>query len=217
MSANGQGGSALPSSRSRGHVSDPSSAEKASLRRDLIRRRAAFHAAGGAEAGLAVRRRVLDEVTLPPGAVVSAYWPLDGELDPRPLMEELARRGHPLALPRLDGDDRPLALHRWQPGDPLIPGAFQLEEPDASLPAAAPDVLLVPLVGFDREGYRLGYGKGYYDRTLRALRAQKPILAIGLAYAVQRIESLPRHEGDEPLDLVATEERLYDFRSGAAA
>ena len=139
------------------------------------------------------------------GTVVSAYWPLGDEIDPRPLMEALHLRGHRLALPAIRAAGRPLDFRAWLPGDPLISAGFGTQEPAATAPSVAPRMLLVPLLAFDAAGYRLGYGGGFYDRSLALLRAAGDTLAVGLAYADQQVAAVPREATDQPLDLVVTE------------
>ena len=164
------------------------------------------HAAKEVEgAGEAVCRNLLAAVPLPADAVVSAYWPMASELDPRPLMIELNERGHPIALPVVAGAARPLVFRAWSPGDVLTPAAFNTQVPDADQPELTPGVILVPLLAFDRAGYRLGYGGGFYDRTLEALRACGPMLAIGLAYSGQELPAVPRDPNDKRLDWIVTE------------
>ncbi|WP_339739630.1 5-formyltetrahydrofolate cyclo-ligase [uncultured Maricaulis sp.] len=144
-----------------------------------------------------------------PGSVVSGYWPLPGELDPRPLMTALEARGAGLALPIVIGPGHPLKFREWRAGDPLQRRAFGLMEPQESAPELVPDVLLVPLLAVDPDGNRLGFGKGYYDRTLAGLRAKGAPLAIGLAYEAQIVAAVPVDEFDQPLDGVVTGERLF--------
>jgi 5-formyltetrahydrofolate cyclo-ligase len=139
------------------------------------------------------------------GTVVSAYWPLGDEIDPRPLMEALHLRGHRLALPAIRAAGQPLDFRAWLPGDPLISAGFGIQEPAPTAPSVAPSVLLVPLLAFDAAGYRLGYGGGFYDRSLALLRAAGDTLAVGLAYADQQVAAVPREATDQPLDLVVTE------------
>ncbi|HSA82444.1 MAG TPA: 5-formyltetrahydrofolate cyclo-ligase [Geminicoccaceae bacterium] len=182
---------------------------KAELRALLLARR---RAAPGPAAAVAVADRLLHEIDVPQGAVVSGYWPLAGELDPRPCLHRLAARGHPLALPRMQGQGQPLAFHPWRRDDPLTLGRFGVMQPDPTQPLVTPDVLLVPLLGFDRRGHRLGYGKGYYDRTLRALREGGATpLAIGLAFALQEVSEVPIGPADQPLDAVVTERASHRF------
>lgn len=143
-----------------------------------------------------------------PGAVVSFYWPMGDEADPRALAARLAARGHALALPVTVKKGAPLVFRAWREGDRLIVHAFGMHEPVATAPEVKPDVLLVPLLAFDARGHRLGYGGGFYDRTLAALDIK---LAIGIAYAGQETETLPIHERDHPLDMVVTERGLRRF------
>ncbi|HEY9538186.1 MAG TPA: 5-formyltetrahydrofolate cyclo-ligase, partial [Kiloniellaceae bacterium] len=164
----------------------------------------ADRAAGGPAAG-ALRDHLLAEVPIAAGLVVSAYWPLGDEIDPRPLMEALHRRGIRLALPAIRAAAEPLDFRAWQPGDALEPAGFGTCQPSAAAPLLQPDLLLVPLLAFDAAGYRLGYGGGFYDRSLALLRATGDILAVGLAFAAQQVAAVPREATDQPLDLVVTE------------
>ena len=183
---------------------------KAALRAEQRRRRSAVAARLGAAVAEAVADSIVREFRLPPGGVVAGYWPLAGEFDPRPAMDRLAARGHPLALPRVQGWGRPLAFHAWQPGDPLLPGPFQVMEPGSDAPVVDPRVLLVPLLAFDRAGRRLGYGAGYYDMVLRDLRAQSPApVAIGVAFAAQEVDEVPTGPRDQTLDAVVTERSVH--------
>ncbi len=180
----------------------------ASDRRDM----AAAKAAAGA-AGTALRDRVLDAIAFPAGCVVSAYWPMGSEIDPRPLIESLHERGHPLGLPVTLRRGLPLVFRAWAPGQPLVPGGFGTQVPTPERPAIRPQVLLVPLLAFDRLGYRLGYGGGFYDRTLAALRAEAPVCAVGLAYAGQEARQVPRDVYDQRLDWVVTEAEAIETAS----
>lgn len=164
----------------------------------------------GAEASIAVAARLADGLTLPPGGVIAGYWPLPGELDPRPTLERLAASGFLLALPRMQDPHEPLLCHAWRPGDRLIEGGFKVMEPEPEAPIVAPDVILVPLLAFDRRGHRLGYGKGYYDQTLAAQRSTTPgVLAIGLAFAAQEIDAVPVGAADQALDAIVTERAFH--------
>jgi 5-formyltetrahydrofolate cyclo-ligase len=179
---------------------------KAALRAEQRRRRGAVAACLGAAVAEAVADTIVREFRLPPGAIVSGYWPLAGEFDPRPAMDRLAGLGHPLALPRVQGWGRPLAFHAWQSGDPLLAGPFQVMEPSPDAPVVNPRILLVPLLAFDRAGRRLGYGAGYYDMALRDLRARSPApFAIGIAFAAQEVDEVPTEPRDQTLDAVVTE------------
>lgn len=176
--------------------------------RDAVKlRRRAAHEAGAAAAAQALVEQFERHVTVPSGAIVSGYWPAGAELDVRPLLERLAARGHPLVLPVVIERNAPLIFRVWRPGDPVIKGNGAWV-PEATAPVREPDVLLVPLVGFDRQGTRLGQGAGYYDRTLLALRAARAITAIGVGYAVQELSDIPTGSYDQPLDAILTEAGL---------
>lgn len=139
----------------------------------------------------------------PPG-IVSGYYPMEGEIWPLPLMAALRSKGHSLALPVMQGKGDPLLFRAWNPGDPLIPGVWGIRQPAPDRAVVLPDIVLVPLLAFDARGYRLGYGGGYYDRTLRSLRAVKPILAVGLALDELEVDAVPHLDYDERLDWVLT-------------
>ncbi len=180
-----------------------------------VRRRAAAAAAGkGAGDRLADNyfKAESDFGAAAARAQVSGYWPMSEEIDIRPLMARLHAAGHALALPVVVGKGQPLTFRRWRPGAPLVKAAFGLHQPAADAPPVAPDILLVPLLAFDADGYRLGWGGGFYDRTLAALRGQAPVIAIGVAYAAQRLDKVPRTERDQRLDWVVTEDGFTRFR-----
>jgi 5-formyltetrahydrofolate cyclo-ligase len=147
------------------------------------------------------------------GTVVSGFMPLDSEINPLPLMRKLAGAGARLALPVVAGRGKPLIMRSWQWGAPLAAGVWGIREPPPEAPQVDPDILLVPLLVFDRSGYRIGYGAGYYDLTLTYLRAKKPITAVGIAFAAQEVETVPRTGFDARLDLVLTENETIDLRN----
>jgi 5-formyltetrahydrofolate cyclo-ligase len=191
---------------------------KAALRAEQRRRRGAVAARLGGMAAEAVARQIVSEFRLPPATIVSGYWPLADEFDPRPAMDRLAGLGHPLALPRVQGRGRPLAFHAWQPGDRLLAGPFQVLEPSPDAPVVHPRILLVPLLAFDRMGRRLGYGAGYYDMALRDLRARSLApFAIGVAFAAQEVDEVPTGPRDQTLDAVVTERQVHRCTALAAA
>ncbi len=182
--------------------------EKRALRKAAKAARGAVARAdrqAGGPAAAALRDHFLAAVAPAAGAVVSGYWPLGDEIDPRPLMAALAERGHRLALPAIRGADQPLDFRAWTPGEALQPADFGTQEPLAGAEELRPALLLVPLLAFDAAGYRLGYGGGFYDRSLALLRGAGDILAVGLAYAGQQVAAVPREATDQPLDLVVTD------------
>jgi 5-formyltetrahydrofolate cyclo-ligase len=138
---------------------------------------------------------------------------MKSEISPLPLLRRLADAGASLALPAVTGRGQPLVMRAWSFGAPLNPGVWGIREPPADAPELYPDILIVPLLAFDRRGYRLGYGGGYYDRTIARLRAMKPVTAVGIAFAAQQIDELPTTPRDERLDLVLTEGGTINFRT----
>ena len=127
---------------------------------------------------------------------------------PRKFEEQIgwfAEHGHPTSLPVVPGRAKPLTFRAWRPGEPVISGVLGIPMPAAGAPEIVPEIVLVPLLAFDRRGYRLGYGGGYYDRTLAGLRAKGPTFAIGVGFAFQEIDEVPTTPGDQPVDAIATE------------
>lgn len=143
--------------------------------------------------------------------VVAGFWPMAEELDVRPLMTELAEQGCRLALPAVVGKGQPLAFRAWSFGDPLEPGVFGTLHPSPKSELVEPDALIVPLLAVDEEGWRLGYGGGFYDRTLVRLRAKKSITAVGVAFDFQLVPNVPHGPDDQPLDWLLTDKRACAF------
>ena len=174
------------------------------IRKEAADRRAALKSQI-AELSVAVARQFLAQVPIPPDAVVSSYWAIGDEADPQFLERELRRRGHRIVMPRVAGRNLPLDFHIWETGAKLVRGGFGLSEPSRDWQKLNPDILIVPMLAFDGAGYRVGYGAGYYDRTIRGLRAAKSITAAGFGFAVQEFPELPHLAHDERLDWVITE------------
>lgn len=177
-----------------------------------------WQARGGDAAGQALARLApqILALTNTPGAegaarVASAYLPMRTEIDPLPLLAALGAGGASTCLPVVAARAAPLQFRAWSVGDPTEPAGFGTREPAPSLPPVRPDLLLVPLLAFDRTGYRLGYGGGYYDRTLRSLRDRGRVWAIGVAFDEQEIDAVPHLDYDERLDAVATPGGLRRF------
>jgi 5-formyltetrahydrofolate cyclo-ligase len=150
--------------------------------------------------GAALAAHLMRDAPPPSGAVVSGFWPIGSEIDIRPLLEALHARGHAVALPETPPRGRPLTFRLWHPGMALLPERFGTMRPTGE--PVRPDWLLVPLLAFDRAGRRLGYGGGYYDRTLPGLPGAR---AVGCAYACQELDAVPAGEYDARLQAVATE------------
>jgi 5-formyltetrahydrofolate cyclo-ligase len=186
---------------------------KSELRREASARRDALppDARQAAAEAIAVRPFPL---AIAPGTIVSGFMPMNTEINPLPLMRELAGQGARLALPVLAGRGKPLIMRAWVSGEPLSAGVWGIREPEPEAAEVNPDILLVPLVAFDRAGHRIGYGGGYYDRTIAQLRARKAVIAVGLAFATQEVPAVPTTPRDERLDLVLTEREVIDLRGG---
>ena len=166
--------------------------------------RSRAYADDGGKAGEAIAAMGVKFADARKPAVVSGFLPIGEEIDPAPLMKRLMGEGYSLCLPVMEAKGKPLLFRAWSPGDPLAEVMWGIREPLPTAPSVEPDIVLGPLLAFDRQGYRLGYGGGFYDRTLARLRALKPIVAIGLAYDAQLVDSVPHHDYDERLDWVLT-------------
>lgn len=184
---------------------------KKSLRTEALARRDALPAAERQAGAETIAQRAFP-VAVVPGMIVSAFMPMKSEINPLPLMRKLADQGAQLALPAIAGRGKPLIMRAWNFGDAFKAGQWGIREPMPEAPEVAPDILIVPLACFDRAGHRIGYGAGYYDMTIHALRAKKRLTAIGMAFAAQEIPAVPATERDERLDLVLTEHEVIDFR-----
>ncbi|HWA47993.1 MAG TPA: 5-formyltetrahydrofolate cyclo-ligase [Dongiaceae bacterium] len=189
---------------------------KANLRREASARRKQAHAAHP-QAGLALMQHFKTAIHLPAGAVISGFWPMGDEIDIVPLLSQLHASGHPIGLPVVVGKGEPLIFRSWHPGLALVAGGFKTEVPPHSSPELAPEILIVPLLAFDAEGYRLGYGGGFYDRTLEKLRktGRKKPLAVGVAFSAQHVARVPRDHYDQPLDWIVTEKNAQAFAASA--
>ncbi len=179
--------------------------EKSDLRARMKRKRVTLQSLYP-RSGTQLSARFPAELLTQPGLVISGYIPIQSEIDPVPLMEKLKSRGVQLCLPVVTENNKPLEFHAWTPGDELNIGPFDVEEPLPTAKPMVPEIVLVPLLAFDKKGRRLGYGGGFYDRTLKTLRAANPHLcAVGIGYASQQIPKVPTDVGDQGLDWVLTE------------
>jgi 5-formyltetrahydrofolate cyclo-ligase len=192
-------------------ATDPRLALKASLREQALRRRDAIPPDERATAADTIAERPLP-VAIGPDTIASGFMPIRSEINPLPLLRRFAEAGAGLALPAIAGRGQPLILRAWRIGEPLVRGQWNIREPAAEAPQVAPDIVIVPLAAFDRRGYRIGYGAGYYDMTLAALRTEKPVTAIGIGFAVQEVPEVPDFAYDQKLDFVLTERGLIDCR-----
>jgi len=151
----------------------------------------------------------LRHIQLEKDAIVASYSAIRDEIDLAILNESLRARGQKVALPIIIGKGKPLIFRLYEKGDRLLANPLGILEPVSSAEGVEPDVLLIPLVAFDRKHNRLGYGGGYYDRTIKKLRARKTVLALGIAYACQEIPQIPVGPNDVPLDKIITENGVF--------
>jgi 5-formyltetrahydrofolate cyclo-ligase len=199
---------------------DPRLIKRALRKKAIADRASLIRAIDAHAAALAVRDRFLETFAPAIGTVVSAFWPVGEELDVKPLIDALHARGCVCALPVVTVKHMPLTFRVWHPGAAFIVSNFGIPEPGPDCPPATPDISIVPLLAFDDAGYRLGYGGGYYDRTieqLRLLRRDPPYVTVGVAFEGQRADDLPHEPFDQPLDWIVTEDRVRRFAPRAVA
>jgi 5-formyltetrahydrofolate cyclo-ligase len=186
------------------HLRSDLDTRKRALRAEAADRRTKAHAVHKSIAPLSLARTGLDFAELPSGLIVSGFFPFKSEIDVLPLLARLNSEGWTTSLPIVLGEGRPLVFRQWAPGEETVPGIWDIPMPVPEAPEVEPDVLLVPLLAFDAKGFRLGYGGGYYDRTLTKLRKSKPVTAIGVCYLEQEVANVPHGPSDELLDYVLT-------------
>lgn len=179
-------------------------AEKASLRLTARQRREQALRTDGSALARRIAAHGIDFLRPSPQAVVSGYMSLPDEISTGPIMGWLDAEGYRLAMPVMQGRDKPLLFRAWSPGDDMEPKTWGIAEPTEDKPVLVPDILLVPLLAFDAQGWRVGYGGGYFDRTLRALRATRRIAAVGLGLDELEVDAVPHLDYDERLDWVLT-------------
>ncbi|HXP98345.1 MAG TPA: 5-formyltetrahydrofolate cyclo-ligase [Telmatospirillum sp.] len=175
------------------------------MRRQAVATRREAHQCQKETAGERIASVFLATVPWRAGMTVAGYWPMSDEADVRPLLTILSERDCPVALPVVVAKDDALRFRLWRPGMPLDAGRYGTLQPPPDSPLVMPDLLLIPLLAFDRRGGRLGYGGGYYDRTLASLRIERHSLAVGIAYAAQEFPELPHEPHDQRLDWIVTE------------
>lgn len=196
-------------------MADPKIEEaKAALRLKARATRAAILNSTRAGAAKAVAEHFFGTVPLKTNDIVAGYWRIKDEMDVQPILIRLMDSFQPVCLPVVLGDDLPLELRLWEQGTPLYEAGFGTLAPSELAPQVEPDVIIMPLLGFDSRGTRLGYGGGYYDRTLEKLN-KKPRL-IGVAFAAQELDSIPREAHDVPLDVIVTEQGARSFEHAIA-
>jgi 5-formyltetrahydrofolate cyclo-ligase len=181
--------------------------EKLKVRREAVAGRDALSAEVRQAAAQTIAARKFP-LAIAPGAIVSGFMPMKTEINQLPLMRALAHAGATLALPVVAGRGKPLVMRAWRWGEPLAEGVWGIRQPKPEAAEVDPDIILVPLLAFDRAGNRIGYGAGYYDMTIHRLRARKPVVAIGIAFAIQEVPAVPATPRDERLDLLLTEREV---------
>jgi 5-formyltetrahydrofolate cyclo-ligase len=184
---------------------------KATLRQEATALRDALPADVRKAAAEAIAARKFP-LAITPDTIISGFMPLKSEINPLPLLQKLSQAGARLALPAIAGRGKSLIMRAWEFVAPLDRGQWGIREPKPDAPEAEPDILLVPLLAFDRKGFRIGYGAGYYDMTIHRLRALKPVTGVGIAFAAQEVPKIPTTPRDERLDLVLTEREVVDLR-----
>ena len=185
---------------------------KRALRREMTARRHQLQAGGGLAAARAAGAQFRSWWRPETGQVVSGYWSVRSELDPAPLLDQLAVLGCRIALPVVVGPGAALVFRGWTPAAAMVTSSFGIPEPSPANPPLRPDIALLPLLAFDASGYRLGYGAGHYDRTLARLRQDgRPVVAVGFGFAGQEVARVPRDAHDERLDLIVTEKEVRSF------
>lgn len=182
--------------------------EKAALRKDVLARRKAMAVTDRIERGLALVDHA-DDLPLPAGAIVAGFWPIRDEIDARPLLDRLRQKGHALCLPVMVGPN--LIFRRLDRDADLVPAGFGCMEPGPDAQEMRPDVLLMPLAGFDARGNRIGYGRAFYDNAIAGLEKTGPLLCIGLAFSIQEVDRVPVEAHDKPLNGILTEHGYRAF------
>ena len=183
-------------------------AQKARMRAAALVVRKTIPAAARAALAQSLLLHGPELVQLMQSRAVSLYWPIRSEPDTLPLLTLLAERGLVTALPVTGARGEALTFRQWRPGDPQVEGPMRIPEPAPHLPEVLPDLLFMPLTVFDKRGRRIGYGAGYYDLTLKKLRALKPVTAVGVAFAALEATHVPAEAHDQRLDYVLTENGL---------
>jgi len=182
---------------------------KSELRDAAHQKRAALSPSFRTEAALAAAETFVAAVPIKSGQVVSLYWAIRDELSTEPLLIQLMDEGHQVCLPVVLGSEQPLEFRLWEQGQPLAPSGFGTLAPQVGAPVVVPDVMVLPMLGFDAQGNRLGYGAGYYDRTIANI--DKPLTLVGYAFGVQEVDVMPAEPHDKPLDMVVSETGVRRF------
>lgn len=185
---------------------------KAAARKAASANRKLARVQAGADAAQVIAEQFLHQISPTPDRIVSAFLSIGSEVDTAPLIAAVRASGCVLCLPCVIAPETPLVFRVWHDGDALVEESFGTRAPEATAPAVAPDILVVPLLAYDAAGYRLGYGGGFYDRSLEQLRLAKgqgAVTAVGIGYSGQQIDAVPRGTYDQPLDWIVTEQGAF--------
>jgi len=179
--------------------------EKKAARKAASAARKAAAVDSGPDAAGRLAGFLIGSVPLDGVSAASGFLPIGSEVDVRPVLARFLKIGIDICLPVVAAKDQPLVFRRWREGDPMVEETFGTRAPMPDAPEMEPDLLIVPMLAFDRSGFRLGYGGGFYDRTLERLRSMKPVTAVGVAFAGQEVAYVPHDDLDQPLDWIVTE------------
>jgi 5-formyltetrahydrofolate cyclo-ligase len=185
--------------------------EKQALRKEMRAIRRDFHKASGERASFDLMELVSSSAALKNAEIISCFWPIQTEVNTVPLIHKLYKAGHQICLPIVVGNAQPLIFRQWTPETEMLEGAYKAMTPVESSPQLVPDLILSPLLAFDRNGYRLGYGGGFYDRSIEEIKTTKPLVTAGLAYSVQEVDNVPTEKTDQKLDFLITEKEILEF------
>ena len=186
--------------------------EKQTLRKAMRSVRRQFHLENGEEAAASLLELATSSPLFGGKKTISCFWPIQTEINTVPLIERLVKMGHRVCLPIVVGEAQPLIFREWLPTLEMIEGAFGAMTPPETSPALTPDLILSPLLAFDNLGFRLGYGGGFYDRSIEQIRKNQSLVTVGMAYSVQEVSDVPTETTDQKLDFLITEKEVIEFK-----
>ena len=190
----------------------PSANSKDAQRQAVFQKRLRVPTAARKQAAKQMMGNFLRDVSMKEGTLIAGYWPVNAEISVMPLMVHLQHKGYACALPQMTKKNTPLVFRSWHEKTPMRVNAYDMKEPDpAKSSIVSPDILIVPMLAFDPAGHRLGYGMGYYDLTLRHLKEKGLVLAVGVAYDMQRIDHVLVESHDCTMDMIVTDKNVYAF------
>ena len=183
------------------------------MRKNALAKRLSLPGDWRERAAAGIARHFFSRISFQPGYIIAGYWPVKGEADVRPLLRTAVQQGGVAALPCVEKKAGPLVFRQWSENAVMREGNYGIMEPEAFSPPVVPDLVLVPMLAFDDAGGRLGYGAGYYDRTLQKLRLEKAsLIAAGIAFEAQHVLHVPHGPHDGRMDMIITEKTIREFR-----